>query len=69
MNEDLRAARAAIIVDKDCVHKAQGSLPKEILCHHNMMLKLPYEQAKHVQGIHAGVKVMEAAADAGEAKI
>ena len=45
MNEDLRAARAAIIVDKDCVHKAQGSLPKEILCHHNMMLKLPSEQA------------------------
>ena len=69
MNEDLRAARAAIIVEKECVDKAQGSLLKETLCHHNMMLKLLSEQVKHFQGIHAGVKVMEAAADAGEAAL
>ena len=37
--------------------------------HNKRMLKLLTEQAKHLEGIHEVAKVMEAAADAGEAAL
>ena len=69
MNEDLRAASAAITVAKEGVDKAQGELVKETLRHNKRMRKLLTEQAKHLDGIHEVAKVMEAAADAGEAAL
>ena len=69
MNEDLRAASAAITVAKEGVDKAQGELVKETLRHNKKMRKLLTEQAKHLDGIHEVAKVMEAAADAGEAAL
>ena len=69
MKKDLRVASAAITAAKEGADKARGAMVKETLRHNKRMLKLLTEQAEHLEGVDEVAKVMEAAADAGEAAI